>query len=133
MGPITFLPPNTNIGEQSRPNRDKDTKYLMESHIKYVHKKVEKGDSINVETVRQEMEQELDKINNTNGEINLYHDIIVNKAEKDDTLLSQMEQWSILSNTVNNVQYDRHPRNFYDLEIKAIDYKGQKKRHSNVE
>ena len=32
------------------------------------------------------MEQEIDKIDDTNGEINLYHNIIVNKAEKDDTL-----------------------------------------------
>ena len=30
-----------------------------------------------------------------------------------------MEQWSILSNVVNYVQYDRHPRDFYDLDIKT--------------
>ena len=37
-----------------------------------------------------------------------------------------MEQWSILSNIVNYIQYDRHPKNFYDLVIKAVDQKSHK-------
>ena len=77
-----------------------------------MYKKEEKGDLINVETLWQEMEQEIGKIDDTHKEINLYHDIIVNKAEKDDTLLSQMEEWSILSNVVKYIQYDRHPKIF---------------------
>ena len=32
-----------------------------------------------------------------------------------------MEQWSLLSNILNYVQYDRHTRNFYDLDVKTID------------
>ena len=31
-----------------------------------------------------------------------------------------MEQWSILSNVVNYIQYDRHPRNFRSLNINAV-------------
>ena len=42
-------------------------------------------------------------------------------------IISQIEQWSILSNLVNYVQYDRSPTNFYDLDIKAIDQKSQRK------
>ena len=38
-----------------------------------------------------------------------------------------MEQWLILSNVVNYIQYDRHPQNYYDLDIKAIDLKRHKK------
>ena len=38
-----------------------------------------------------------------------------------------MEQWSILSNIVNYVQYDGHPRNYYDLDIKAIEQKSYRK------
>ena len=38
-----------------------------------------------------------------------------------------MEQWSIVSNIVNYVQYNWHPKDFYDLDIKAIDQKGHKK------
>ena len=38
-----------------------------------------------------------------------------------------MEQWLILSNKLNYVQYDRYPRNFYDLDIKTVDQKGHRK------
>ena len=31
-----------------------------------------------------------------------------------------MEQWSILSNVVNYIQYDRHLRNFHGLNINAV-------------
>ena len=69
------------------------------------------------------MDQDVDRIDDTNGKINPYHEIIVNKAERDDTILLQMEQWSILSNVVNYIQYDSHPKNFYNLDIKTIDQK----------
>ena len=38
-----------------------------------------------------------------------------------------MEQWSILSNVVNYVQYDRNPKEFYDLDVKAICQKNHRK------
>ena len=31
-----------------------------------------------------------------------------------------MEQWSILSNTLNYIQYDKHPKNFHNLGISAV-------------
>ena len=31
-----------------------------------------------------------------------------------------MEQWSILSNVVNYVQHDKHPRKFHSLNISAM-------------
>ena len=43
-----------------------------------------------------------------------------------------MEQWSILSNVVSYIQYDRHPRNFYNLNIRAVN-KEKCKRKSNLE
>ena len=45
----------------------------------------------------------IDRIDNTNGEINPYQEIIVNKAERDNTVPSQMVQWSILSNVINYI------------------------------
>ena len=53
-----------------------------------------------METIQQELEQErqLDKIDNTNGETNPYKELIVNNTEKLEPLMTQMEQWSILSN-----------------------------------
>ena len=43
-----------------------------------------------------------------------------------------MEQWSILSNVVNYIQYDRHPKNFYNLNIRAVN-KEKHKRKLNIE
>ena len=51
------------------------------------------------------MDQDVDKIDDTNGKINPYCEIIVNKAERDNTIISQMEQWLILSNVINYIQY----------------------------
>ena len=38
-----------------------------------------------------------------------------------------MEQWSILSNIVKYIHYDRHPKDFYDLDINTIDQKSHNK------
>ena len=77
---------------------------------------------INTETLQQELEHErqLNKIDYTNGDTNLYKEMIVNNAEKIEPLLAQMEQWSILSNMLNYIQYDKHPKNFHNLGISAV-------------
>ena len=62
-------------------------------------------------------------MDDTNGKINPYHEVITNKVAKDDTIISQIEQWSILSNIINYVQYNWHLINYYDLDIKAVDSK----------
>ena len=31
-----------------------------------------------------------------------------------------MEQWSILSNVINYIQYDKHPKNFHTIYIKPL-------------
>ena len=82
----------------------------MNDQARHVYKKTESGSIINIDTIKQEIDQDVDKINDTNGKINPYHKIIVNKVERDDTIISQMEQLSLLSNVVNYVQYNRHHR-----------------------
>ena len=73
---------------------------------------------------------DLDRLDDTNGDINPYWELTVNNTEKVDTILSQMEQWSILSNIVNYIQYDRHPKNFHNLDIKAVNQRSHKRRHN---
>ena len=46
--------------------------------------------------------------------------MVVNNAEKIEPLLAQMEWWSILSNTLNYIQYDRHSKNDHTLGISAV-------------
>ena len=52
--------------------------------------------------IEQETEQErqLNKIDDTSREINPYQELIVNNAEKIEPLMTQMEQWSIISNVL---------------------------------
>ena len=88
----------------------------------YVYRKTELGKVINIETLQQELEhkRQLNRIDDTNGETNLYKELIVNNAEKLEPLLAQMEQCSVLSNTLNYIQYDRHPKNYHSLGISAV-------------
>ena len=44
-----------------------------------------------------------------------------------------MKQWSILSNIVNCVQYNRNPRAFYSLDIRAIDQKNHRKIYTRLQ
>ena len=37
-----------------------------------------------------------------------------------ESTLSQMEQWSILSNVINCMQYGKNPKNFHAMLIKPI-------------
>ena len=55
---------------------------------------------INTDAIEQEIKQEkqLNRIDDTSGETNSYHELIVNDAEKIEPLMKQMEQWSILTN-----------------------------------
>ena len=91
----------TNIGQ-----------YLTREQANHVYMKTELGEVINTEILQQELEHErqLNRIDDTSGEINPYRELIVNNEEKIEPLLAQMEQWSILSNTLNYIQYDRLPK-----------------------
>ena len=50
--------------------------------------------------IEQEMEQEkkLNRMDDRNGEINPYRELIINNTEKTEPPITQMGQWSILSN-----------------------------------
>ena len=38
-----------------------------------------------------------------------------------------MEQWSILSKVINYVQYNRNPRDYHKLDVKALELKIHRK------
>ena len=110
MVPPHIFPLNTKIGGQTRYIKDKAALCLMDNQARHIYKKVESGSVINIDTIKQELEQNIDKIDDTSSKINPYHDFIVNKAGRDNTVISQVEQWLILSNVANYVQYNRHPK-----------------------
>ena len=72
--------------------------------------------------IEQEIEQEkqLSKVDDTSGETNPYQELIVNNAEKVEILMTQMEQWSILSNVLNYIQHNRFHSMNHTLDIKAV-------------
>ena len=118
------MPLNANIDGWIRSDKHEsnENKYLTEDQARHVYKKVESGNIINIDTLKQgiEQDQELNKLDDTSGDINPYIEVVVTNPEKIETVLSQMEQWSMLSNVVNYVQYDRHPKNFHNLKIRAV-------------
>ena len=66
--PTTYLPLNTNVGGQFAQNNyaQKENKYLSEQ-ARHVYKKLESGGTININTLKQEIEQEqeLNKLEET--------------------------------------------------------------------
>ena len=70
-------------------------------------------------------EKQLNRTDDTSGETNPYKELIVNNAEKIEPLLALMEQWSIVSNALNYIQYDRHPKNYHSLGISAVNKCGK--------
>ena len=67
------------------------------------------GEMINTDTLQQEIEQDkqLNRMDDENGEINPYRELIVNNVEKNRVNNDPMEQWSILSNILNYVQHNK--------------------------
>ena len=53
-------------------------------------------------------------------ELNLYQELIVNNAEKIEPFITQMEQWSGLSNVLNYVQHSRFHSMNHTLDIKGV-------------
>ena len=101
---------------------------MTNNQCRHIYKKVESEGVVNVYTIKQEIEEDkLGRNNIDDDKVNPYNEIITNNIEKENIITSQMEQWSILSNIVNYVQYDRHHRNFYDLDVKTIDQKSHRK------
>ena len=73
--------------------------------------------------MEQEIEQErqLNKMDDTSREIHPYKELTGNNAEKIEPLMTQMEQWLILSNILNYVQHSRLNSMSHTLDIKAVD------------
>ena len=104
---------------------------MTREQANFVYKKTESGEMIKTETLQQKLEhkRQLNKIDDTSGETNPYKELIIYNAEKIKPLLAQMEQWSILHNTLNYIKYDRHPKNYHSLGISTVN---EYQNHSDV-
>ena len=70
-----------------------DKGYLTAKQTSYIYRKVESGNVINKNMMRQDIDQdaELDKMDDTSGDENPYRELIVNNADKIETTLSQRD------------------------------------------
>ena len=118
----TFLPLDFRIGGQSRDSYPTVGHYLTRDQAKYVCKKVKTGETINVDMIQQVIEQEkqLNRMDDRNGEINPYRELIVNNAEKTEPPITQMEQWLILSNVLNYVQHSKFNSMNHTLNVRSV-------------
>ena len=58
-------------------------------------------------------------MDDNSGDENPYKELIINNAYKVENVLPQMEQWSILSNVINYVQYKKNPKNVHSITVKC--------------
>ena len=72
--------------------------------------------------VKHEIEQEkqLSQMDDDNGEVNPYRELVANNAEKVEMQKTQMEQWSILNNLLNYVQHSKFNSMSHSLNIKPV-------------
>ena len=61
---------------------------------------------------------ELERMDDNSGDENPYKELIVNNVSRVDNALTQIEEWSILSNVINYLQYSKNPKNFHSMTIK---------------
>ena len=112
-----------NVGKVGNVNNIiQNVECLMAKQTKYVYKKVELGSLINKETIREEivLDMESDRVDDDSRDANPYKELKVNNAIKVENALSQMEQWSILNNIINYVQYSKNPKDFYTMTVKPV-------------
>ena len=102
------------IGGLVRYVKNRENICLTTNQARYIYKKVEQEGIVKIEMIKQEIEDDrLNKDNMDNEEeVNPYQNVIINEFDRENIITSQMEQWSILGNVVNYVQYDRSPRDF---------------------
>ena len=110
------------VAKQNEVNKNGsiDKNCLTSRQVHYIYRKVELVSLINKITMKEEIDPdvELDRMHDNSGDENPYRELIVNNAGKLESTSSQMEQWSILSNVINYVQYSKNPKNFHSMSIK---------------
>ena len=97
---------------------------LTPQQTDFIYKKVELGSLINKNMIKEELDAdiELDKMDDNSGDKNPYKEFIINNACKIENALPQMEQWSILSNVINYIQYSKNPKNVHSMTIRHVKY-----------
>ena len=105
-----------------RNDRPSVGQFLTREQADYLYKKTETGEIMSTDTIEQEIKEEekLNRIDDTSGETNPYCELIVNNTGKIEPMMTQMEQWLILSKILNYIQHGRFHTVKQTLDIKAV-------------
>ena len=82
-GTTTFLPLESRIGGQGRCIHPSVGQFLTREQTRFIYRKVDTGEIINIDKIEQEIDQ--DKLldwNDMSREINSYQDLMVSNEEK---------------------------------------------------
>ena len=83
------MPSNTKIGGSAKYIEDKETISLTKDQARHIYKKVQLEGIVNVDTIKQEMEEDkLSKDNIDDDKANPYHNIITNNIDKENVITS---------------------------------------------
>ena len=78
----------------------------MVDQVRYTYKKIKQDSIVNIEMIKQEIEDDrLAEDNDNKGEENPYKSIFMDDFDRNNIIAPQMEQWSILSNIVTPTNY----------------------------
>ena len=88
---------------------------LSKKQADYVYKKVEEGKVINVNMLKQELEQDLDREDD-----NPYKKAVLNKVYRDEDKTPQVENWPIFTDQIKYVHHDE--RVPHRLDLLPLDY-----------
>ena len=88
---------------------------LSKKQANYVYKKVEEGEIIYVNILKQELEQDLDRKDD-----NPYKKVVLNKVYRDENKTLQVENWSIFTDQIKYIHHDK--RTPHRLNLHTLDY-----------
>ena len=97
----SFLPIESKTGGKIIYVKNKEAMCLSEKQANYIYKKVEEGKIINITTMKNDIEQDLDREDD-----NPYKRVSLNKVYKEEDKTLQIKNWSIFSANVRYVQHD---------------------------
>ena len=108
-------------------------KCLTEDQARHIYKKVEADMIINIETMKQEIEDDrvtrnrLKEEEEDENESNPYQMGILNKTSRDDTKIEQMINWSILCDLIKYIDGSSCSDIVPSLTVKPLDYRKHKR------
>ena len=141
-GTTSFLP-KTKKGGSVRLNDkitympDREEKCLTEDQARHNYKKVEMDKSVNIETMRQEIEEDKRTRNRLKEEedendSNPYQMAILNKKSRDDAKIEQMINWSIFSDLIKYVDGSSCSDSIPSLTVKPLDDRKHKRLYNSL-